>query len=282
MRDMPTRDSAVARWKRLLPPFLLSFLTLFGVALFPASAAGQRVRSQVEEGNRLYEEGRFDEAHQKYLEALLEDPESPLIRFNDGNALYQSQDFQRAMERFQEALQSEDPAVQNPAWYNLGNALFRQQQLQESLEAYKRALRANPADIDAKHNLERVLEQLQEQEQEQQGEGDESQEEEQQDQNQQDQGAQNPQDQQDPEQGEEPPQEEEQAGQQPQQGEQPQEEEPQQEEGQPQPEPGGATTAVGEMTPEEAERLLDAIQEDPGDVNRRRAPATGRRPRKDW
>jgi hypothetical protein len=36
------------------------------------------------------------------------------------------------------------------------------------------------------------------------------------------------------------------------------------------------------MTPEEAERLLDALREDPGDVNRKRAATTGNRPRKDW
>jgi hypothetical protein len=36
------------------------------------------------------------------------------------------------------------------------------------------------------------------------------------------------------------------------------------------------------MTPEEAERLLDAIDEDPQDVERRRAPATGPRPRRPW
>jgi hypothetical protein len=36
------------------------------------------------------------------------------------------------------------------------------------------------------------------------------------------------------------------------------------------------------MTEEEAQRLLDAVDEDPGDVNRRRAPATGRRPRNPW
>jgi hypothetical protein len=36
------------------------------------------------------------------------------------------------------------------------------------------------------------------------------------------------------------------------------------------------------MTPEQAERLLQAITEDPGEVNRRNAQARGRRPRKDW
>ena len=35
------------------------------------------------------------------------------------------------------------------------------------------------------------------------------------------------------------------------------------------------------MTPEEAEQLLEAVQEDPGDVNRK-AAARGRKPKKKW
>lgn len=247
------------------------------LVLWPGQASAQPGRSQVEEGNRLYSEGLFDEAHQKYLEALLENPESPLIRFNDGNALYRSEDFQRAVERYLEAAESGDPALQSSAWYNLGNALYRHQQLQESLEAFKQALRANPEDYDAKHNLERVLEQLQEQEeqQNQQGEGeDQQQEQDQENENQEGQGQQNPEDQQEPQEGEDQPEDEEDQ-EQPQRGEEPPDEQEGQDQGQPEPQPG-------EMTQEEAERLLEAIREDPGEVNRRRAPATGRRPRKDW
>jgi hypothetical protein len=36
------------------------------------------------------------------------------------------------------------------------------------------------------------------------------------------------------------------------------------------------------MTEEEAERLLQGVQEDPGEVNRRQPPLRGRRPRKPW
>jgi tetratricopeptide (TPR) repeat protein len=241
-----------------------------GAFLLPAEAEGQRGRSQVEEGNRLYSEGRFGDAHQKYLEALLEDPESPLIRFNDGSALYQGEDFQRAMERFLEAAESGDPDLESAAWYNLGNALFRAQQLQESLEAFKQALRTDPSDQDAKHNLERVLEQLQQQEQQQQGEG-ENQEENQENQDQQ--GQQNPQQQEPEAQGEDPSQD------QPDQEEQPQGEQPKPEEEGPQEQP---RPQRGQMTPEEAERLLNAIREDPGDVNRKRVPTTGKKPRKEW
>jgi tetratricopeptide (TPR) repeat protein len=246
--------------------------------LNPAPVEGQRGRAQVEEGNRLYSEGRFEEAHGKYLEALLEDPESPLIRFNDGNALYQNQDFQGALERFREAAESGDPALVSPAWYNLGNALYREQELAGSLEAYKQALRANPSDSDAKHNLERVLEQLQEQEeqdQQQEGEDQQEQQEEGEDDHQEpDQGEGQPQESPQTE-GEEPPPGDENQGEQPSGEDASPEEEPREGQGEPQPQPG-------EMTPEEAQRLLDAIREDPGDVNRKRAPATGKRPRKEW
>ncbi len=36
------------------------------------------------------------------------------------------------------------------------------------------------------------------------------------------------------------------------------------------------------MTPEQAERLLQAVTEDPGEVDRKAAQPRGRRPRKDW
>jgi len=254
------------------PFFRWCCLALAVTLVCPRPAEGQKGRTEVNEGNRLYSEGRFDEAHQRYLEALLDDPDSPLIRFNDGSALYRSEDFQQAMERFLKAAESEDPALRSAAWYNLGNALYRQEKLQESLEAYKEALRSNPADVDSKYNLERVLERLQQQEQQQQGqegeEGDQDQQAQNQDQQNQGQEGQD----QRKQEGEEPQEQEPPQA----QGEQPSQEENPQEgtaEGQSQP---------GQMTPEEAERLLSAIREDPGEVNRRRAPATGKRPRKDW
>jgi len=93
----------------------------------PAPGSAQAGRAQGREGNRLYEDGRFQEAHEKYLEGLAAAPESPLILFNDGNALYRSEDYQRALEAYQQAIESDDPQLASAAWYNLGNALYRQQ-----------------------------------------------------------------------------------------------------------------------------------------------------------
>ena len=235
----------------------LAFLLMAGALLAPGALSAQR--SLVEEANRLYAEGRYAEAHEMYLEALRENPGSPLIRFNEGNALYRNQEFERAFEAYRDALEARDTALAQGAWYNLGNSLFRQQQLDASLEAYKQALRIDPGDTDAKHNLERVLEQVEEQENQQ----------DQQDQNQDDRNQDDQDQQQPPPQGD-PEQEEQEQGQPPPGNDEQDREQP-------------ARPPPGQMTPEEAERLLQAIQEDPDEVDRPpRADSLGRRPRKNW
>ncbi len=260
----------------------------------PGWAFAQAGRADVEQGNRLYEEGRFAEAHERYLEALRAAPGSPLIRFNDGNALYQNQDYQRALDAYRAAIDSGDPSLLSDAWYNLGNALYREQQLDDSLDAYKQALRLAPGDTDAKHNLERVLEQMQQQEQQPQQQGD-GEDDESEPQDGEDQQSEQDQQQQD---GQEGDQQQDQQGQD-QQGQDEQEQQPDQQDQQEEQEAGeqqqspaqqgeedqqeGQQQAPGELTREEAERLLQAIQEDPNEVERtRRAAARGRKPKKDW
>ena len=99
-----------------------------------------------------------------------------------GTRLYQSEEYVRALDAYRGAIESGDPALAAPAWYNLGNGLYRQQRFQESAEAYKQALRIDPGEIDYKHNLELALEQqLQQPDQDPQSEdGDESQQDEEQ------------------------------------------------------------------------------------------------------
>ncbi len=254
------REVFVSTSRAALAAFAV-FVTL-GVA-GASELRGQAGRGETREGNRLYEEGRYPEAHEKYLEALLEAPDSPIIRFNDGNALYQGENYESALESFRAAVESGDPQLAAAAWYNLGNTLYRQGALPESLEAFKQALRADPADIDAKHNLERVLEQMQQQQQQQQGDGENEQEDEQETE------GQPP-----PEGGEQNPEE---------QQEQQDRNQPEQNPDDAEPPPEGGPLPPGEMTREEAERLLGAIQEDQDEVNRKpRTAARGTRPRRDW
>ena len=116
---------------------------------------------------------------------------------------------------------------------------------------------------DYKHNLELALEQqLQQPDQDpQSGDGDANQEDEERE-NQDGEQNQEPQDQ-DESQDEEDQEQDQQQDQEPESGQQPE------------PEPG-------EMTEEEAERLLQGVQEDPDEINRRQPPLRGRRPSKPW
>ena len=239
---------------------------LTGVGL-PSLAAAQPGRGAVAAGNRLYDEGRYEEAHEQYLEALRQAPDSTIVPFNDGNALYRTEELGRAMESYRQAVDSGDPAVESRAWYNLGNALYKQQQLEPALEAYKEALRRNPTDTDAKHNFELALEQLEQQQQQ----SDDQQE---QDENQDQQDPQDGQSQQEPEQEQEQQDEPENQESQDQPQDQTEDQQPEDAEQQPQP---------GALSREEAERLLQAIDEDPTEIQRQRQTTSpARPPRRPW
>ena len=268
----------------------LVYVAVLACLALPSFAAAQPGRGAVAAGNRLYDEGRYEEAHEQYLEALREAPDSPIVPFNDGNALYRTEEHQRAMESYRQAVESGDPAVEAQAWYNLGNALYKQQQLEPALEAYKEALRRDPADTDAKHNFEVAFEQLQQQQQQQQQQSDDRQDgdDENQDQSEQpdQQDQQDQQGQQDQDQSEQEAEQEQQQQQQQQdqeQQDQPEDQEPpdqpqdeQQENTDLQPQPGA-------LSREEAERLLQAIKEDPSQVQRQRQTTVPTRPpRRPW
>jgi Ca-activated chloride channel family protein len=119
------------------------------------------------QGNRKFHEGKFEEALEFYREAQVEKPDAPELRFNAGDAYFKKNAFQDALREFGHALKSQDPSFLARAYYNMGNVHVRQQKLQQAAEAYKRSLTLRPDDLDAKVNLEWVLEKMQEEEKKQ-------------------------------------------------------------------------------------------------------------------
>jgi len=229
---------------------------------------------------RQYESGRYDAALREYQAALEKRPDDPRLQFNAGAAAYRDGNYEQAARHFGEALSAPDLQLQEQAYYNLGNTLYRageqaasppqaQEAWKQAIQQYERALKLNPNHADAQFNREFVQQRLEELQQQQQQQKNQDQSDQKQDQSQdQQQPDQPPQEQKDQEQQNQQPQD------QPDQSEQEQSRPNESAKEKDQPDPQAAKSNGEEespddqqlsqpleaqaMTPQEAERLLDA------------------------
>jgi Ca-activated chloride channel family protein len=138
-----------------------AFAALVGGGLLftpgPARAAHPLV-----EGNRLYAAGDFRGAIRVYQEGLKKAPGDAALLANLGAALYRTNDWKGAEEAFAraQAAATRNPDVGARAGQGRGNALFRQERYREALDAYRSALEARPGDADARFNYELTLRKL--------------------------------------------------------------------------------------------------------------------------
>lgn len=108
-------------------------------------------------GNSMYEEGNFGGALQAYQAAQVVEPDSPEFYFNAANALIQLQEYDKAVSALELSLQNADDALKAQAYYSMGNIYYLQEQYTEAIDAYRQVLLINPDDEDARHNLELAL-----------------------------------------------------------------------------------------------------------------------------
>ncbi len=220
---------------------------------------------QVKEGNELYAQGKYDEANNKYRDALIDNPESPIVHFNLGDVLYKKKNYEEAVKSFDKTTSSEDILQQSKSYYNLGNTLYRMGKLPESIQMYKKALELNPEDEDAKYNIEFVRTKIKNEAQKQP--------------NQNQQQSSEQQEQQQSEQKQDEQNKDQQNQEKPQQNNSEEEKEKQEQQLQQQQE-GQAQ----EISKEDAERILDALKnEEQENLQQQKAKAQGRPFRgKDW
>ncbi len=285
-----------------------------GVAAALAFALAVGANASPSSALRDYEAGRYEESLKGYEELAQRRSEDPRLRFNAGAAAYRNGQFDEAAKWFGQVTTAPDLRLQEHAYYNLGNALFRagevsgdpkqtQANWEKALQQYDRALKLNTNNADARFNQEFVKRRLEELKQQPppQSQPDRSKDQEdpkdqpQDQQAKQDQQPQNQERRQD-EQQQQQAQEQRQQDQRPQSQPQPKEQDEQQQQAQgnpDQPKEEEQTSeqkgerqpaSPGQMTPEEAKRLLDA-QKGEEQVLQFRPPAKprdARRPFKDW
>jgi len=143
-------------------------LALLALAAMQTPVPAADVASRNNEGNRLYEQKKYDEALRKYTDAQALKPGAPELHYNIGNVLFRKGDVDKAIEEYMRAQSAADQHLRQAATYNRGNALMQKGKAQDAVNAYVQALRLDPTDAEAKRNLELALKLLEAQKQQQQ------------------------------------------------------------------------------------------------------------------
>ncbi len=148
--------------KKVDPIFFLLFFILAPIATF-----AQNDNALIKKGNEAYNKKQYEVARENYKKAAEKSPSNQKAQYNLGNALYKSKKPEDAVVAYDAAIEnSKLPYEKSGAFYNKGVVHQNNKNLPECIEAYKNSLRLNPADEDARLNLQKALQQ-QKQEQQQ-------------------------------------------------------------------------------------------------------------------
>lgn len=128
-------------------------LAVLSVLASPARAE-TRAGEGVDRGLAAYAAGRYGEALQTFLAARVWDPDRPEILFALGAASYRLGRFEAARDYFFRAGEAAAPGLRAKALYNQGNAAYRLGDADAAIRLYEAALGLDPADADARANLD--------------------------------------------------------------------------------------------------------------------------------
>jgi Ca-activated chloride channel family protein len=141
----------------LTPRLGVALLLSLGLALAAPTRlpAADRAETFVVRGLDAFAAGDDEAALQAFLRARVEAPDSPELLFDVGAASYRLGRFARARELFaRAAAAAQAPTLRARSLYNQGNAAYRDGDAAAAMACYEAALAIDPADADARANLD--------------------------------------------------------------------------------------------------------------------------------
>jgi tetratricopeptide (TPR) repeat protein len=136
---------------------LYGLLITIGFSSAPLFAS---IDGALSKSNRLAQAQKNEEALNVLLDAAVKYPGNDKVNFNLGNIFYRLNNFDEAIQSYQQVIKVGQSPYLSESFYNLGNAYFRQGKLQEALAAYEKTVQLSPKDQDAKFNLELVKKEI--------------------------------------------------------------------------------------------------------------------------
>jgi Ca-activated chloride channel homolog len=153
----------------------ISFLTVSSVLY------AQETEQHISNGNSFYRNKQYKESEAEYQKALEKTPQQPVARYNYASSLFRNDNGTKAMSLFDSmARASDNLKIRTQSYYNNGSMLSQQFEkakeankklgtnsqmldqvsmglLVKSIDYYKNTLRQNPADTQARENLQKAL-----------------------------------------------------------------------------------------------------------------------------
>jgi len=123
-------------------------------AAFATQAMAQTDRQFIRKGNRLFRKGDYSNALLQYQKALSANENNTTAIYNLGCAALMSGNDSLAVKQFETAGKAETNKLRRAqAYHNIGVVMQSHQQYDQAIEAYKEALRNNPNDNETRYNL---------------------------------------------------------------------------------------------------------------------------------
>ncbi len=161
------------------PPLKIVLQKIEGLAM------ADEIRRELSEGNRLFEEKKFEEAVAIYEKLLAENPEIYVLNKNIGNAYFELEKYDLAEQYYRKILEKEpgnpecllligncyanrgqieeanrwyeqiafDKLTDPTVLFNLGSQFYSQSKFEEALRYYRRAIEIQPDFLDAIYQL---------------------------------------------------------------------------------------------------------------------------------
>ena len=138
---------------------LITIFTMVAAStLYALAQTAKPVNDAIQKGNTLYRQQQYQQAEAAYNEALSQQTGNTTARFNRANAYYRQSKNSEAVKAYEGIIMDADkPEIKGNSFYNKGVIMSGEKKLEESIEAYKNALRQDPANQQARENLQKAL-----------------------------------------------------------------------------------------------------------------------------